>query len=95
MIMIMIIIFMIIIIVSLTIYHISDMKCLSFISLNGLFVLSSSLCFCFALCFRLRVTLRRAVTAEHVYQTTNITPLTAVVKTVTSETYAKYLVSFP
>ena len=48
------------------------------------------------ICFRLRVTLRLAVMVEHVYQTTNITPLTAVVKTVTSETYAKkYLVRFP
>ena len=51
--------------------------------------------FLLSLCFRLRVTLRRAVMEEHVYQTTNITPLTALVKTVTSETYAKYLVSFP
>ena len=51
--------------------------------------------FALFICFRLRVTLRRAVMVEHVYQTTNITPLTAVVKTVTSETYAKYLVSFP
>ena len=46
-----IIIIIIIIIVSLTIYHISDMKCLSFISLNGLFVLSFSLCFCFVSLF--------------------------------------------
>ena len=42
-----IIIIIVVVVVSLTIYHISDMKCLSFISLNGLFVFSSSLCFCF------------------------------------------------
>ena len=52
--------------------------------------------FALFICFRLRVTLRLAVMVEHVYQTTNITPLTAVVKTVTSETYAKKnLVRFP
>ena len=54
----------------------------------------SLILFLFFAFLRLRVSLRRVVMVELVYRTTNITRLTAFAKTIMSETYATYLVSF-
>lgn len=54
----------------------------------------SLILFLFFAFLRLRVSRRRVVMVELVYQTTNITRLTAFAKTIISETYATYLVSF-